>query len=251
VLNLTGTRVYDGSTGADSSLFGNDGVLTGVNGETVMLSGSGVLTSKDVGTQLAFANTGSLVLGDGSGLASNYTLAGGTDWVSITPLPIAVIATGTSRKYNGQAGDVVSLLSDGVLPGDAVSFTYGAANFADPYVGNGKTVTVSGIAANGADAADYLITDPITTTAADITSAGFEGSGVQGSWLAQLDGGLQAMPIATPYGSTDMDTVGVYTGNQQLRHRPIERNRARTDFRSGLALSLQNGGVRLPTDASP
>ena len=48
-----------------------------------------------------------------------------------------------------------------------------------------------------------------------------------------------------------MDTVGVYTGNQQLRHRPIERNRARVDFHSGLALQLQNGGVRLPSDALP
>ncbi|MBE1160700.1 YDG domain-containing protein [Dyella acidiphila] len=251
VLNLSGTRVYDGSTGADAGLFGNNGVLTGINGQTVTLSGSGVLTSKNVGTQQPFANTGSLVLGNGSGLAANYTLAGGADWVTITPLSIVVNATGTNRIYNGQVGDTVSLTSNGVLPGDVLSFTYGSATFGNPYVGNGKTVTVSGIAANGADAANYLITDPITTTDADITSAGFNGSGVQGSWLAQLDGGLQSMPIATPYGSTDMDTVGVYTGNQQLRHRPIERNRARTDFHSGLALRLQNGGVRLPTDASP
>ena len=251
VLNLTGTRVYDGGADANASLFGNNGVLTGVNGETVTLSGSGMLTSKDVGTQLAFANTGSLVLGNGSGLGSNYTLTGGTDWVSITPLPIVVTATGTNRMYNGQLGDVVSLTSNGVLPGDALSFADGLAIFSSPYVGNGKTVTVSGITAAGADAADYLITDPITTTTADITSAGFSGSGVQGSWIAQLQGGLQSTPIATPYGSADMDTVGVYTGNQQLRHRPIERNRARVDFRSGLALQLQNGGVRLPSDALP
>ena len=251
VLNLTGTRAYDGGTDANAALFGNNGVLTGVNGETVTLSGSGVLSSKDVGTQLAFANTGSLVLGNGSGLAGNYTLTGGTDWVSITPLPIVVTATGTNRLYNGQVGDVVSLIGNGVLPGDTLSFTNSSATFGNPYVGNAKTVTVSGITASGADAADYLITDPITTTTADITSAGFSSSGVQGSWIAQLQGGLQSTPIATPYGSTDMDTVGVYTGNQQLRHRPIERNRARVDFRSGLALRLQNGGVRLPSDASP
>jgi hypothetical protein len=74
---------------------------------------------------------------------------------------------------------------------------------------------------------------------------------VQGSWIAQLQGGLHPSPIATPYGLADMDTVGVYSGNQQLRHRPIERNRARVDFHSGLALQLQNGGVRLPSDALP
>lgn len=337
VLSLTSTRVYDGTTGANASLFGNNGVLTGVNGETVDLHGSGVLTSKNVGSQRAFANVGSLVLTDGTGVASNYTLAGGTDWVSITPatltvigtmttnrvydgttadalggstlsgvfgnddvvlgndttgqfgnknvgngktvntamtigggdagnyilmqptgltanitpLPIVVTATGTNRMYNGETGDLIALSTRGVLRGDQLTLTDTSANFADPYVGNGKTVTVSGIAAVGADAANYLIVDPVTTTTANITSAGFNGSGVQGSWIAQLQGGLQSTPIATPYGSSETDTVGVYTGNHQLKHRPVERNRARSDFRSGLSLQFQNGGVRLPSDASP
>ncbi|WP_284343841.1 YDG domain-containing protein [Dyella mobilis] len=337
VLNLTGTRVYDGSTDANASLFGNDGVLAGLNGQTVTVSGSGVLGSKNVGAQGRFANLGSLVLGNGTGLGSNYTLAGGIDWVTITPatltvigtttsnrvydgttndalsgatlsgvfggdnvvlgnatvgqfgdknvgngksvatdmsisggdagnyilvqptgltaditpLAIEVTATGTNRMYNGKVGDVVALTVNGVLPGDAVTVTDGSANFADPYVGNGKTVTVSGITASGADAGNYLIVDPTTTATANITSAGFAGTGVQGSWIAQMQAGLQSTPIATPYGSADMDTVGVYSGNHQLRHRPIERNRARTDFRSGLALKLQGSGVRLPTDASP
>ena len=93
--------------------------------------------------------------------------------------------------------------------------------------------------------------DPVTTTTANITSAGFDGSGVQGSWIAQLQAGLEPAAIATPYGSSDSDTVGVYTGNHQLRHRPVERNRARSDFRTGMSLQFQNGGVRLPSDASP
>jgi hypothetical protein len=162
-----------------------------------------------------------------------------------------VTATGTNRTYNGKVGDVVSLSTDGVLPGDHLSFTDSSADFADPYVGNGKTVTVSGITAVGADAGDYVIVDPVTTTTANITSAGFDGSGVQGSWIAQLQGGLQPIAIATPYGSSDDDATGVFTGNQKLKHRPVERNRARADFRPGLSLQFQNGGVRLPSDASP
>ena len=338
VLSLTSTRVYDGTTGADASLFGNNGVIsTGVNGETVDVSGSGVLTSKNVGSQRAFANLGSLVLGNGTGLATNYTLAGGTDWVSITPatltvigttttnrvydgttidalngatlsgvfgndnvalgndstglfgnknvgngkavttamtisggdagnyillqpigltanvtpLSITVTATGTNRMYNGQVGDVVALSTNGVLPGDQLSLADASATFADPYVGNGKMVTVSGITASGADAGNYVIADPVTTTTANITSAGFAGTGVQGSWVAQLQGGLPPFGIATPYGSTNEDAVGVFTGNQQMKHKPVERNRARSDFRSGLSLQFQNGGVRLPSDASP
>jgi len=337
VLSLTSTRVYDGTTGAAANLFGNNGVLTGVNGETVNLAGTGVLTSKNVGSQRAFSNLGSLVLGNGTGLASNYTLAGGSDWVSITPatltvvgttttnrvydgtrvdalhgstlsgvfgnddvvlgndatglfgdknvgngkavatamtisgsdvgnyilmqpaglfanitpLPIVVTATGTNRMYNGKTDDVISLSTSGVLAGDQLGLINTTAQFADPYVGNNKTVTVSGIAAVGADAANYLIVDPVTTTIANITSAGFNGSGVQGSWIAQLQAGLEPAAIATPYGSSDSDTVGVYTGNHQLKHRPIERNRAHSDFHPGLSLQFQNGGVRLPSDASP
>ncbi|HET7330747.1 YDG domain-containing protein [Dyella sp.] len=337
VLSLTSTRVYDGTTGAAAGLFGNNGVLTGVNGETVDLAGTGVLTSKNVGSQRAFSNLGSLVLGNGTGLASNYTLAGGSDWVSITPatltvvgttttnrvydgtrvdalngstlsgvfgnddvvlgndstglfvdknvgngksvatamtisggdvgnyilmqpvglfanvtpMPIVVTATGTNRMYNGKTDDVISLSTNGVLAGDQVALVNTTAQFADPYVGNSKTVTVGGIAAVGADAANYLIVDPVTTTTANITSAGFNGSGVQGSWIAQLQAGLEPAAIATPYGSSDSDTVGVYTGNHQLKHRPIERNRAHSDFHPGLSLQFQNGGVRLPADASP
>jgi trimeric autotransporter adhesin len=254
VLGLTGTRIYNGTPDAEANLFGNDGVLTGINGDTLTLSGNGTLTTKNVGSQLPFATgglSGLTLMGNGSALASNYTLSGGTDWVTITPLSIIVTATGTNRLYNGQDGDAVTLGATGVLPGDSLSFADASANFANPDVGNNKIVTVTGITANGVDAGDYLIMDPVTTTTADITSVGFTGSGVQGSLIAQLQAGLQPMTIATPYGSSDMDAVGVFTGNQQLRHRPVERNRIRSDFDSGLSLQYQNGGVRLPSDASP
>lgn len=337
VLNLSGARVYDGSTDANANLFGNDGVLAGINGQTLNLSGSGVLASKNVNPAQGFASLGSLSLSNGSGLASNYTLVGGVDQVAITPailtvigttttdrtydgttldtlsgstlsgvfgndsvslgndgsglfgdknvgndksvstamtisgtdagnyileqptglvanitpLPITVNATGTNRMYNGKDGDAVTLSSTGVLAGDQLGFSYGAANFANPYVGNDKPVTVSGIAATGADAGNYLVVDPITTTEADITNLGFIGTGLQGSLIAQLQSSVDPRPIATPYGSAETDAVGVFIGNQKLRHRPIERNRIRSDFRSGMSLQSQNGGIQLPLDASP
>jgi hypothetical protein len=132
-----------------------------------------------------------------------------------------------------------------------VSFTDGSALFGSPYVGNNKLVTVSGIATTGADAGDYVVTDPITTTDADITDLGALGTGVQGSWLAQIDSAIDPQVLATPYGVADMSAVGVFTGNQKKRHRPIERNVIRSDFHSGLPISVINGGVKLPSDASP
>ena len=251
VLNLTGTRVYDADTDASASLFGDRGLLAGVNGETLTLNGAGALVSKDVGTQRGFLDLGTLVLSNGSGLASNYTLDGGIDWVTITPHPIVVSATGTSRRYNSQVGDLVTLTATGVLPGDELSFIDSSATFGDPYVGDDKTVTVRGITAIGPRAGDYFIVDPVTTTLANITGDAFAGVGLDPGLIAQLQAGLQSTPIATPYGSADMDTAGVYHGNHELRHRPVQRNRERADFRSGLSLRFQNGGVRLPPDALP
>ena len=68
-----------------AALFGSSGTLTGVLGQTLTLSGTGTLAGKNVNTQQSFPNLSGFSLGDGTGggLASNYTLAGGMDWVNI------------------------------------------------------------------------------------------------------------------------------------------------------------------------
>ena len=76
--------------------FGNSGVLAGVNNETLTLAGAGTLSSKNVGTEVAFAAgglAGLTLIGNGTALASNYTLAGGFDWVTITPATLNVVGT--------------------------------------------------------------------------------------------------------------------------------------------------------------
>ena len=340
VLDLTGNRTYDSTTTAAASLFGSNGVLTGVNGETLTLSGNGTVVDKNVGSQKSFANgglNGFNLSGNGSALASNYTLTGGTDWLTITPAtlmvigtqttnrvydgttidalsgsmlsglfgndnvtlgntatgqfdtknvgnnkgvttamtidgsdvgnyilvqptgltanvtprPITVSATGTDKFFDGNTIDKVSLSTDGVIAGDQLTVTDKAANFSDDKVGNGKTVTVTGIEGNGADAANYVIVDPTTTTTANIMGAQASAFGVDDGSLAQLQGVLGPSAIATPYGVADQDVVGSFTGNQKKLHRPIERNRARADFNSGLALKVVDGGVQMPVNALP
>jgi hypothetical protein len=252
IINLSGTRTYDGLTDANASLFTNNGVITGVNGQTLSLNGSGSVAAKNVGTYTGGAfNAGGLTLGDGTGIASNYTLIGGSDTLSITPLALTINATGTNRPYNGSDGDAVTLSSTGVLSGDQVGFTDTSANFNNPYAGNGKPVTVSGIGLTGTDAGNYIVTDPITITDANITGTGYTGTGIDASWIAQLQSTLYPAALATPYGSAESDTVGVYIGNHKLQHKPIERNRIRSDFHSGFPLQVDGDGVRLPLDASP
>jgi hypothetical protein len=172
VLNLTGTRVYDAGTDADAGLFGSSGILSGVNGETLTLGGGGTLSSKNVNPAQTFSSLTSFTLtGDGSALASNYTLTGGTDRVNITPLAITVAATGANKVYDANTADAGAMLaSSGVLAGDTVNFTDTSATFADKNVGTGKTVSVSGISAGGTDAGNYSYNTSATTTA-NITPA--------------------------------------------------------------------------------
>ncbi|WP_181969763.1 YDG domain-containing protein [Paraburkholderia sp. DHOC27] len=438
VLNLTASRAYDGTSAANANLFGNNGTLSGVNGETLALGGAGTLSSRNVGNEVSFAAdglSGFTLSGNGATLASNYTLTGGTDWVSInpallsvvgttasnrvydgttvaglsgatlsglfgqdavtlgnatagtfnnknvgsnkpvttamtisgadagnyillqptgltasitplgilvnatgndkvydgttlatvtlssagvvpgdqvnfssmsasfadsnaangisvavggisergadagnytllnstatttaniTPLPITVTATGTSKVYDGNDSDIVTLTSNGILAGDKLQFSYGAADFSNPDVGNGKPVTVTGISDSGANAQDYVF-NTSALTAANITSpgvggpllglaqSGFQesGTGVTVSGLAQTQSLLQPEGVETPYGVANQDDTGIYTGNRQPKDSAMPRNRIPADFHPGLGLTVIQGGVRLPADAGP
>ncbi|HEY2623131.1 MAG TPA: YDG domain-containing protein [Dyella sp.] len=168
VLNLTGVRVYDGSTNAAANIIGNNGVLTGVDGQTLTLGGSGILSTKNVGLQQPFAVNGLngfTLTGVGTALASNYTLTGGIDWVTITPLPIIVNATGENKTYDATTAATVKLGSSGIIAGDALTFTYTSANFNTPNAGTAIPIAVSGISDSGADAGNYTINTTATTDA--------------------------------------------------------------------------------------
>jgi hypothetical protein len=86
-VNFTGSRIYDGTVDVAAGIF-NFGTLVG--SETLALSGTGTVLSGNVGNTKNVTTTG-LTLGDGSGLAANYTFTGGTQTADITPLPVIVI----------------------------------------------------------------------------------------------------------------------------------------------------------------
>jgi filamentous hemagglutinin family protein len=164
VLNLDGTRVYDGGTVASAGMFGTAGVIAGVAGENLILSGQGVLGSKNVATDRPLAALGSLALNDdGAGLASNYTLIGGNHIATVTPLGINAGITADDKVYDGNTGAVTHGVLSGVLGGDQVSLSTNGA-FVDKNAANGKTVNVDG-SISGGDAGNYVLSFNPTTVA--------------------------------------------------------------------------------------
>jgi hypothetical protein len=214
--------------GSDTVILGND--TNGIFNNKNVGTGKAVTVAMTIGGM----DAGDYRLTQPSGLTAN-----------ITPKAISVAAVGTNKVYDGNTGDRVVLDSNGIVSGDAVTFTGGSANFASSGVGNDKTVTVTGIRAAGSDAGNYTLAGNSTTTTANIIS----GAGIQDTAVAV--GYLELSPdaIATPYGVAPSESPGQLTGNVKLLRRPVEPNRRREDFKSGLSLLIVDGGVRMPANA--
>ncbi|MGK5058479.1 YDG domain-containing protein [Janthinobacterium sp. LB2P49] len=175
VISLNGTRTYDGSTGMAAGLLALNGL---VQGENLLLSGSGILDNKNAGGKKTMAN-GTLVLANGStGKASNYTLDGGRHSATITRATLNVQGVGAANKVydTGTGATLTGTAKVQALGNDQLSVAGGTARFADKNVGTGKTVTLSGFALQGADAANYVLVQPGNVTAdigkASVTVAG-------------------------------------------------------------------------------
>jgi len=169
VISLGGSRTYDGGTGLDASIFALNNLA---NGDSLTLSGIGAMADKSAGDD-KMVTLGSLALGDNSGLAANYTLAGGTHRVDIARAALALLGfTAGNKTYDGTSTAAITNTGslDGIIGSDAVSFTHSGATFSDKHAGDDKTVTLSGVTLAGADTVNYSIV-PTATTTADIHKA--------------------------------------------------------------------------------
>ncbi len=141
-LAATGSRVYDASSSAGASLL-RVGNL--VNGDTVNLSGSAALASKDVGSR-AVGNISGLSLDN-----ANYTLTGVTasGAVAITARPVTVTVTANDaaqKVYDGSTALASSLLSVGNLVGGDSGALSGSGVLASKDAGNRALVGVGSLA---------------------------------------------------------------------------------------------------------
>src|SRR5204863_271337 len=150
--------------------------------------------SKTVGTAKAVTVLGVTLSG---GDAGNYTVSqpgGLTADITAKNLTISG-ALGNNKQYDSGTTATVDFSSAslvGVVGLDSVSInsTGYSATFATKTVGNGKAVTVLGVALSGGDAGNYTVSQPSGLTA-DITAKNLTISGALGN-NKQYDGGTTA-----------------------------------------------------------
>ncbi|KQW93334.1 hypothetical protein ASC94_11860 [Massilia sp. Root418] len=159
------TRVYNGLAGVT----GVGGILTDdrVSGDVLTLSGNGNFEDKNAGSGKTVNYNGIAISGGAD--AGNYVLdsATATGLGTITQRALTATATGVGKVYDGLTGATVTL-GDNRVSGDALTLTSAAANYADKNAGNGKAISVSGIALSGTDAANYALANTTATASANI-----------------------------------------------------------------------------------
>ena len=156
-------KIYDGNTSATVSLSTDE-----ISGDDVTGHyGDASYADKNVANGKAISVSGITITGVD---AHNYHLTNATAnaTANITPRDLAVTATADNKVYEGNA-DAIAHLSTDKVAGDDVAADYSGAAFADKNAGDGKTVTVSGIAISGADETNYNLTNSTATTTANIT----------------------------------------------------------------------------------
>ncbi len=172
-LNVTGATAANKTYDALLSAAISGGSIAPISGDTVSLVTSGragVFGDKNVGIAKAVTVSGYAISGADAG---NYVLVQPTGVTAdITALTLNITgATAANKTYDALLAAAISGGAISVISGDTVtlSTTSRAGLFGDKNIGTGKSVTVSGYAISGADAANYALVQPTGVTA-DITA---------------------------------------------------------------------------------
>jgi len=166
VINFTApTRTYDGITATTITGCSVSGAVTGDDVTCDRSVATATFADKNVGVGKTVTGTGFTLAGAD---AANYSFTVNTATADISRRDLHVTAVVADKTYDATAYATATLNMDKVS-GDAVTAAYSSAMFADKNVGNGKTVTVSGITISGADATNYNLVNTTTTTTANIT----------------------------------------------------------------------------------
>ncbi|WP_165224446.1 beta strand repeat-containing protein [Aquisphaera insulae] len=179
------SKTYDGTTDAPLDMTGAslDGIIGADSVSLDASTATGSFADKNVGTGKAVTATGFTLSG---GDAGNYTLAVDpiTGDIATRVLHIEGLDA-TDRTYDGTTGvtvdaTAISFTAGDLVSGDDVSFDSSSlasavGTLADKTAGILKTVTVSGLVIDGADAGNYAI---VATTTVNISKATLAVTGI-------------------------------------------------------------------------
>jgi filamentous hemagglutinin family protein len=155
-------RTYNAGTGATVNLtetaLGNDAVSASYEDAS--------FANKNVGTGKPISVSGITLSGADAG---NYNAnVSATTTADVTPATLLVGAIGSNKPYDTTTAAAI-VLTDNLFAGDQVQLTHAPATFANAAVGNGKVISVGGIAIDGgADAGNYVLANSSATATADI-----------------------------------------------------------------------------------
>src|SRR5207302_100803 len=134
--------------------------------------------------------------------------------------------------YDATSSATVTL-SDNRVAGDILSRSYSSASFSNKNVGTAKTVSVTGLAISGADAANYTV-NTTTSATADVTPATVSASITADN---KVYDGTTAATIATRSlsGVLGSDTVSLSGGTASFASKTV--GTAKTVTATGPSLS--------------
>ena len=154
------------------------------NGEAVTVTLDGVEHRATISSFGAFSTTfdtaGLPVAGSPYTISYSYSsdgtfaTANTTGTLTVTRATVSPVVTASNKLYDGTT--TATLASEtliGVIDGDAVGLTGGTSSFASKNVGTDLTVTVTGLALDGAAAGNYQLASTTATTMAAISPAPF------------------------------------------------------------------------------
>ena len=199
---VTGTAAVEGKVGSD------DVTVTG---------GTATFDNKNVGAGKTVTFSGYSLGGTAAG---NYNLTAQPANVTAEITAKEVTVTGITATNRTYAKDNLEVTLNGgtlsgVISGDAVNvdLTNAKGKMANANAGNGKAVTVTGVALGGADKGNYRLKEQPTGVTVDIAQAGTPAAptglnGVKGNALSTV-----ALPDGWTWvsGSAVMNTVGSQT----------------------------------------
>jgi hypothetical protein len=255
-VTLAGSRVYNGTTTADSPILS---VSNAISGDMVdVASGSATLAAKDVGADAITSFTG-LTLG--SNTAGDYTLAGATGSVTITPAALSIDAVTDTKVYDGTTSSsqsptyqVVGLGPNTLYDGDSFTTLAQAFTSKDVLGTDGSTLAVSDTINDGDGGADYSVTTetatgtitPATLTASITNDPTKSYDGTTTATLAPNNFSISGLVGGESF--TVTQTAGMYNSPNVASATTVTASLTAGDFTAGTGTVASD--YTLPTSAS-